>query len=97
VPGTDGQTLPSSGTLLDNRPRGVFEEGRGASVADVTELVRTWVSGGPFPSRGLTIDPALPVVFVVQPEAAVSTQTFTLDMTEAGTSTAPTLTIATNC
>ncbi len=95
--GADGEELPSWQTLLDNRPRGVFELDGETSVADVTELVRTWAAGGPFPSRGLTVDPALPVVLIVQPEAAVSSDTFRLSMSEAGAAAAPTLTITKTC
>jgi hypothetical protein len=97
LPGIDGETVPAWGTILDNRPRGVFEVDDRVAVADVTELVRTWVGGGPFPSRGLTVDPASPLVLVVQPEAAVSTETFGLHMIESGPSTAPTLAIASTC
>ena len=97
VAGVEGEDMTSWQTLLDNRPRGVVETDGETSVADVTELVRTWAAGGPFPSRGLTVDPALPLVLVVQPEAAVSSQTFTLSMSEAGASAAPTLTITKTC
>lgn len=97
VAGAEGEELPSWQTLLDNQPRGVFEMDGQTSVADVTELMRTWAAGGPFPSRGLTVDPALPLVLVVQPEAAVSSQTFRLSMSEAGASAAPTLTITETC
>ena len=97
VAGTEGEDMTSWQTLLDNRPRGVFETDGETSVADVTELVRTWAAGGPFPARGLTVDPALPLVLVVQREAAVSSQTFTLSMSEAGASAAPALTITKTC
>ena len=90
----DGQL---GGMLLDNRPRGVSEPD-GATVAlDATLLVRTWTKGGPFPSRGLTVDPAEPLALVVQPPDRTSPATFRLAMTEAGPAAAPTLVIVANC
>lgn len=99
VAASDGAEVPHWATLLDNRPRGTVDvdQATGTASADVTELVRTWADGGPFPSRGRTVDPTQPLVLVVQPEAAVSPTTFRVSMTESGTASAPALTIAAGC
>jgi len=69
--------------LLDNRPQGNTRIDGVTVTSNVTGLVRTWTAGGPFPSRGLTVDQAEPLALVVQPPVATSPETFRLAMTEA--------------
>lgn len=99
VVAADGTEVPGWATLLDNRPRGTLDvdESTGTASADVTDLVRTWTAGGPFPSRGRTVEPTQPLVLVVQPEAATGPATFGLSTTGSGLSNAPALTVATSC
>lgn len=58
-------------TLLDNRPTDeqVVSGGSGSVSFDVTDLVRLWSQGGPFPSQGRQIAPHLPVVLQVRVRA----------------------------
>jgi hypothetical protein len=68
--------LPASGAddvaaILDNRPRGVAEvTAPGLQTVDVTELARTWSTGGPFPSTGRRIEPGTPLLLVLRPTNA---------------------------
>ncbi|MCU1487176.1 MAG: hypothetical protein JWN67_3922 [Actinomycetia bacterium] len=78
--------------LLDRRPRAIFHRvGRGMQ-ADVTELVRTWLRGGPFPSRGATVELGTPLRLAIQPEAGSSSKTYRVAMSEQEGG-APTLTL----
>jgi len=59
--------------LIDNRPRGyAFTVARGVLRIDITDLYRTWAAGGPFPSKGASVDPNDPMALVVRPPAADS-------------------------
>lgn len=56
------------GVLLDNQPSSEPTPfALGEQAFDVTDLVRLWVSGGPFPSLGKTFEPDLPIVLNVRP------------------------------
>ena len=68
--------VPASGAddvaaILDNRPRGVAKvTAPGLQTVDVTELARTWSTGGPFPSTGRRIEPGTPLLLVLRPTTA---------------------------
>ena len=77
--------VPASGAddvaaIVDNRPRGVAAvSALGLQEVDVTELARTWSTGGPFPSTGRRIEPGRPLLVVLRPTAAdAGTWTVTL-------------------
>ena len=56
--------------LLDNRPRGlatVTPTSSSTVLIDITDLYRTWASGGPFPSQGRSVPPGTPLVVSVGP------------------------------
>lgn len=69
----EGKLPPASSggpwTLLDTRPRATVHVARGDRTVglDVTELTRTWVDGGPFPSQGRTVPRSSPLVLVLRP------------------------------
>lgn len=67
----DGR-LPPNGqaptTLIDNRPVGLETVAPdGTRWFDVTELVRVWVAGGPFPSMNRTLPEGSPIVLLLRP------------------------------
>lgn len=97
IPAAEGGEIPSWGLLIDNRPRGVFEVQGDIGQADVTELVGTWLSGGPFPSEQRVVDPAEPLAVSVQPEAGTSRATTRLFASESGDLTAPALIVTEGC
>lgn len=54
------------GTLLDNRPSAEGQPASGSREQfDITDLLRAWADGGPFPS-GRTIPAHTPVVLTLQ-------------------------------
>jgi len=74
-----GAYLPDE-YLIDNRPRGVVTfQGLRAS-SDITELYRTYLGTGYFPSKGrrLPSNPPPNLVLAVQPQAATQPRTFRL-------------------
>lgn len=85
------------GLLLDNRPRAGFTMTSGAATANVTELVKTWLSGRGFPSQGRRVEPGQAVTIAVQPPSATSRETITIETSESGAPTAPTLRLHTSC
>lgn len=93
----EGDTVMGAATLVDNRPRGTLVFTDGVGQADVTELVTTWLRGGPFPSRNTTVDPTAPLTLVIQPEAATSSETFALFTSESDEAKRPTLVIQHTC
>lgn len=68
-----GRVPPNGGrpnTLLDNRPSGLETvHPDGSRSYDVTELVRLWSDGAPFPSEGRSVPPGSPIVVLVRPPA----------------------------
>jgi hypothetical protein len=63
----DGEPFGYSGSLLDVRPRGVYAGAGGEwTIWDVTEVVRRWVSGRPFPSQGKAVPERGPVVLALR-------------------------------
>lgn len=82
--------------LVDNRPSGEFSIEGGLASADVTNLMRTWLSGS-FPSNRATVDPAGPFVLAVQPSSATSNATVQVQMSESGDRAAPRLRLSTIC
>lgn len=60
----DGDEFGYSGSVLDVRPRSTLDEvRRGWNSWDVTDIVKTWLRGGPFPSRALRVPKSGPIVF----------------------------------
>jgi hypothetical protein len=78
--------------LLDRRPRGLFTRVGSHLTADVTDLVQTWLRGGPFPSQGATVAAGTPLLLAIQPESATSPNIYRLAMSEASDA-APTLSV----
>ena len=79
--------LPPDGerptTLIDNRPYGQTGED-GSARYDVTDLVRLWTAGGPFPSLGKTVPERSPIVLLLRPPAMDDgTYSVTYDLAEA--------------
>lgn len=60
----NGDAFGYAGTLLDIRPRAVADElvEGGWSHWDITDIVRLWLKGGPFPSQGAPVPGTGPVV-----------------------------------
>jgi len=73
VPLAAGRTVAPVGgeTLVDNRPRGTGTLTGGGTWMrfDLTDLYRTWASGGPFPSRLRRIPRGTPLVVDIRPES----------------------------
>lgn len=63
----DGDRYGYSGSLLDTRPRAAFD-GSAAGLAswDVTAIVKRWVGGRAFPSRGVYAPDRGPVVLALR-------------------------------
>lgn len=96
LPAAEGD-MPFEGALLDSRPRGVFEFAGRIGTADVTDLVRTWLAGGPFPSTGRRVAATSQLAIAVQPEAALSAATVRMFTAEAGPNLTPSLLLETTC
>lgn len=63
----DGEDFGQSGSLLDVRPRGDYAgEASGWTDWDVTEIVKRWVAGHPFPSESLRVPERGPIVLAVR-------------------------------
>ena len=97
IPQHEGEEIPSFALLLDSRPRGTFEVRGAVAQADVTELVKTWLGGGPFPSQQMTVEQGAPLAIVVQPPTASSPETMRLYTSESARETAPRLQVARSC
>lgn len=62
---SSGESIEGWTLLLDNRPRDLAFTGR-EGEADVTDLVKTFMKGGPFPSQGKSVPVGSPLVLSVQ-------------------------------
>lgn len=63
-----GRLPEGPGALLDNKPSAdPTPLALGDQVFDVTDLVRLWATGGPFPSLGKTFEPGRPIVLNLRP------------------------------
>lgn len=63
----DGDKFGYSGSALDIRPRAtVADAGSGWSQWDVTDIVSTWISRRPFPSRGRRAPKRGPIVLTLR-------------------------------
>lgn len=63
----NGDSYGYSGSLLDVRPRATFVgHVEGWAEWDVTAIVKRWVGGGVFPSRGLRVPRKAPVVLALR-------------------------------
>ena len=63
----DGERFGYAGTALDSRPRSVLDEvGTGWTGWDVTDIVKLWLRGGPFPSQGGQVPKRGPIVFAIR-------------------------------
>lgn len=64
---TDGERFGYSGSLLDVRPRALYEDGGGGwSEWRVTAIVKRWLSGRPFPSLDKRVPERGPVVLALR-------------------------------
>ena len=87
-----GEWIEGWTLLLDNRPRGAFAFAGAEGEADVTDLVKTFVKGGPFPSQGKTVPAGSAMVLSVQPQDLMSPATFDLR-----TDVPPSLSVSRSC
>lgn len=63
----DGDEFGYAGTALDIRPRATLQNSEpGWSEWDVTDVVKLWLRGGPFPSRGLNVPDQGPIVLTIR-------------------------------
>lgn len=63
----DGDPYGYSGSLLDVRPRGIFDDvTSGWAEWDVTAIVKGWAAGWPFPSQGRRAPKRGPVVLALR-------------------------------
>jgi hypothetical protein len=63
----EGDAFGYSGSALDIRPRGSLElDPSGRVASDVTDIVRLWMAGYPFPSRSLRAPKTGPIVFTIR-------------------------------
>jgi hypothetical protein len=87
-----GEWIEGWALLLDNRPRGDFAFTGAEGEADVTDLVKTFVKGGPFPSQGKSVPAGSPLVLSVQPRDLTSPATLDLR-----TDVPPSLSVSRSC